>query len=130
MTDIEKPLKNRLEIEKKQKELADKRLLKIEIVLGFICTAVLLVFCAVAAFVPMKTWLQVILIVLGCIPLLVALPFLIKIEQTAGYYHCQKCGHKHIPSFKSVFFAMHVGRTRYMRCPKCGQRSWQKKKLN
>ena len=25
--------------------------------------------------------------------------------------------------------AMHMGRTRYMKCPECGKRSWQKKVL-
>lgn len=29
--------------------------------------------------------------------------------------------------FMSVYFAMHIGRTRYMKCPHCQKRSWQKK---
>ena len=53
----------------------------------------------------------------------------LKIEQTAGYYECQKCGHKYIPTFNSVMWAMHFGRTRYMKCPECNKRSWQKKVL-
>ena len=112
-----------------QKELADKRLLTIELLLGWICVAVFLAFVLVAAYVPMKEWVKILLIVIGLIPFLVALPFLIKIEQTAGFYYCRKCGHKHIPPFKSVFFSMHIGRTRYMRCPNCKQKSWQRKKL-
>lgn len=27
------------------------------------------------------------------------------------------------------FFSPHMGRTRYMKCPECGKRSWQKKVL-
>ena len=38
-----------------------------------------------------------------------------------------KCHHKYIPKYSSVLWAMHVNRTRYMKCPKCNQRSWQKK---
>ena len=42
---------------------------------------------------------------------------------------CAKCGHKHVPTYKAVFLAMHMGRTRHLRCPKCGEKSWQKKVL-
>jgi len=58
---------------------------------------------------------------------IIMIPFAIRIEQTAGYYECQKCHHKYIPKYSSVLWAMHVNRTRYMKCPKCNQRSWQKK---
>jgi DNA-directed RNA polymerase subunit RPC12/RpoP len=51
----------------------------------------------------------------------------IRIEQKAGYYVCEACGHKYIPSFKSTLFAMHIGRTRYLKCPKCGKTTWNKK---
>ena len=63
------------------------------------------------------------------IPFIIMLPFAIRIEQTAGYYECQKCHHKYIPTYSSVLFAMHMNRTRYMKCPKCNQRSWQRKVL-
>ena len=51
----------------------------------------------------------------------------LKIETEEGYYECQKCHHKYIPSYRQVYFAMHIGRTRYMKCPHCQKRSWQKK---
>ena len=54
----------------------------------------------------------------------------IKIEQTAGYYECAKCHHKYIPTYSNVLWAMHINRTRYMKCPKCNQRSWQKKVIS
>ena len=44
-------------------------------------------------------------------------------------YKCEKCGHRYIPTYARVFFSMHFGRTRYMKCPKCGKRSWNKKVL-
>ena len=56
--------------------------------------------------------------------------FALKIEQVAGYYECKKCGHRYVPSYKAVNMAMHLGRTRYMKCPKCGKWSWQKKTIN
>lgn len=53
--------------------------------------------------------------------------FSIKIEQVAGFYHCKNCDNFYIPAYKSVFLAPHMGWTRYMKCPKCNKKSWQKK---
>ena len=121
--------KNMLEIVK-QKEAADKRLLTLEIVLGLTCVAFLLIVSVVASFLPIKEWQRGLIVLAGLIPFLVALPFLIKIEQTAGYYECAECGHKYVPSFKSVFWVPHMGWTRHMRCPKCHKKSWQKKRIS
>ena len=118
--------KNLLEMIK-QKEEADRRLLSLEIVVGIICIVIMLALCIIAAYVPMDDWLRIVLIVCGMAPLLVATPFMIRIEQTAGYYECRKCGHKYIPTYKSVMWSPHMGRTRHMRCPQCNQKSWQKK---
>lgn len=120
--------KNLLEMVK-QKEEADKRLLFLEIVIGVLCVAVMLTLCMIAAYAQIEEWLRILLIVIGLLPILIATPFMIKIEQTAGYYVCAKCGHKYIPKYGSVFMAMHMGRTRYMKCPECGKWSWNKKVL-
>ena len=114
----------------KQKEQADKRLLTIEIVLGIICLIPLVAAVVLVEAVSLEEWVETIIAIAGIIPLLVATPFALKIEQKAGYYECQKCKHRHIPQYSSVFWAMHINRTRYMRCPKCNKRSWQKKVLS
>ena len=114
----------------RQKEQADKRLLKIEIVMGVISVLPLVAAAIIVCIVPMEEWKAALLVGLSLIPLLIATPFAIKIEQKAGYYECQKCKHRHIPEYSSVFMAMHINRTRYMRCPKCNKRSWQKKVIS
>jgi len=121
--------KNLLEMVK-QKEETDKRLLKIEILMGWIAILPLLISTAIVSIVPMEEWLGSVIVGTSIIPLLIATPFAIKIEQTAGYYECNICQHKYIPKYLSVFGAMHMGRTRYMKCPQCNKRSWQKKVIN
>ena len=111
----------------KQKELSDKRLLTMEIVIGVLASLVLFILIFIASFVEMTDWLRIILIITGLVPFIIGMLFAIRIEQTAGYYECQKCHHKYIPTYSSVLWAMHMNRTRYMKCPKCNQRSWQKK---
>ena len=51
----------------------------------------------------------------------------LKIEVDAGYYECKACHHRHIPTYFSVLMAPHMSTTRYLKCPKCGKRTWSKK---
>ena len=113
-----------------QKQEADKRLLKLEIVLGIIAILPLIAAVIIASLVPMEEWKGGLLVGLSLLPILIATPFALKIEQKAGYYECKKCGHRHIPQYSSVFFSMHINRTRYMRCQKCHKMSWQKKVIS
>lgn len=115
---------------KKQKEEADKKLLAFEIVIGILSVFVLLSLTFIAAFLEMQDWVRVVLIVTAFVVCLIGIGFALRIEQTAGYYECRKCHHKYIPTYQSVLWAMHAGRTRYMKCPKCQKKSWQKKVIN
>ncbi len=114
----------------KQKEEADRRLLKMEIVIGVLSTVFLFAMLAIGiVFMVMEKpmWIFWLLFGIGMVQFIVAMAFALKIEQVAGYYECAECGHRYIPKYSSVNFAMHMGRTRYMKCPKCGKWSWQKK---
>ena len=111
----------------RQKEEYDKKLLTLEILIGVIAIIELFGLIAVAALAPMPDWLRVCLIVAGFIVFIVAMVFALRIEQTAGYYECAECGRRYVPTYRSVLMAPHMGRTRYMRCPECGKRSWNRK---
>ncbi len=129
MDNYNKELENNLLEMVKQKEESDKRLLCMEIVMGICCIIPLIASVIIVKTVPMEEWLGTVITLASIIPLLVATPFALKIEQKAGYYECQKCGHRYVPKYSSVFWAVHINRTRYMRCPKCNEKSWQKKLL-
>ena len=113
----------------KEKEKIDKNLLKLEIFLGVLVSVALFTPIAVASFVPMESWIRVVLISLGFAIFLVGAFVALKIEQVVGYYECGKCGHKHVPTYLAVTIAPHVNRTRYMKCPNCKKYSWNKKVL-
>lgn len=113
----------------KQKERSDKRLLSAEVFIGITATVVLFALVFLAAFAQMSNGLRIFLVVLGFILFFAACFYALRIEQVAGYYECNECGHRYVPTYKDVNLAMHMGRTRYMRCPQCGKKSWQKKVL-
>lgn len=75
-------------------------------------------------------WAFILPVGVGFVQFIICMMFALRIEQVAGYYECRKCGHRYVPSYKAVNLAMHIGRTRYMKCPKCGKRSWQKKVIS
>ena len=130
MKENNKKLEENLLALAKEKEEKDKQLLALEWVLGGIglTTFFALILMAVPI-IETNFALAATMYAVGFVVFMVAMFFSLKIEQIAGYYKCAECGHKHIPTFKAVFLAMHMGRTRHLRCPKCGKKSWQKKVL-
>lgn len=114
----------------KEKERADERLLSIEIVMGVVGVILCLALIFVASFLQMADWLRLVIIGISTVFLFVIAFCLLKIEQVAGYYECQECHHKYVPTFSSVLWAMHINRTRYMKCPECHKWSWQKKVIS
>lgn len=115
----------------KQKEESDRHLLVVEWVIGILSIIVWFVPIILGATLPIESdGVRLAIVFSGFIPGIVGLLFATKIEQVAGYYECQHCKHKYVPTYKSVHMAAHVGRTRYMRCPECHKKSWQKKVLS
>lgn len=124
------------ELEKKliemvrEKERADKRLLTLEWVIGGLSLIVLMAPIFVGALLPMEDWQRTVVVFSGFIPSIIGFAFAMKIEQTAGYYECKHCGNRYVPEMKKMYAAPHMGRTRYMKCPECNQKSWQKKVIS
>ena len=112
-----------------QKVENDKKLLTLEWVIGILSLLVLFIPIIIAAFVSMEEWQKLAVAFSGFIPAFAGFFFAVRIEQIAGYYECQKCKHKYVPSYKATTFAMHMGRTRYLKCPNCNKKSWNKKVL-
>ena len=134
MENYNKEMENKLLEIIKEKEQADKRLLALEWVIGILSVIILLVPCIVGSYLTdagvIKEWQGVLLVLSGMIPCFVGVAFAMKIEQVAGYYECKHCGNRYVPTFKAACLAPHMGRTRYMKCPECGKKSWQKKVIS
>ncbi len=125
----EKTEKALLEMVKKE-EMQNKKLMMYENVIGFGSTISFLIQVLVAVFFVKNTTAQILLFILAFAFLIIGVSFALKIEAETGYYECQKCHNKYVPKYSSVYFAMHLGTTRYMKCPKCGKKSWQKKVMS
>ena len=114
----------------KQKEEADKRLLTLEVVIGVITLIAFLGAILIASLAEMADYVRFTILILACVTFVPICLVMLRIEQVAGYYECKKCHHKYIPTYAAINFAPHIGRTRYMKCPECNQKSWQKKVIS
>ena len=121
--------KNLLEMAKKE-EVQNKKMMFYEIVIGYMSSVTFLILLFTASFAVENIVARIILFILAFLVLIIGVSFALKIETETGYYECQKCHHKYVPKYSKVYFAMHIGTKRYMKCPKCNERTWQKKVLS
>ena len=83
----------------------------------------------IAAFlIPEGVW-QLVTILGICVVFLIPCFYALKLEVSVGAYKCKNCGHEIVPTYSEALNAMHMGTTRYLKCPKCNKRTWCKKIL-
>ena len=124
-----KQLEENLLAMRREVEERDRRALKLEYWMGFSAVLSGSVLILLASFLEMPFWLRMVLSAFALMMILLVSFIAVGIEQKAGFYECECCHHRYVPSYRQVILSMHRGRTRYMKCSVCGKRSWQKKVL-
>lgn len=114
---------------RKRQEEDNKRLLTMEVVVGFMSSIAFIIMIFAAGFAVADIVWRSVLIGAAIIIFAVGLLFALWLEREVGYYECSKCKHRYVPSWLMHMWAMHIGRTRYMKCPECGKWSFSKKVL-
>ena len=83
----------------------------------------------IAAFlIPEGIW-QLVTILIILVVFLIPCFYALKLEISVGAYKCKGCGYEIVPTYSEALWAMHLGTTRYLKCPKCRKRTWCKKVL-
>ncbi len=82
----------------------------------------------IAFFMPEGPWMLIAILTL-CVVFLIPCFYALKLEVSVGAYKCKNCGHEIVPTYSEALNAMHIGTTRYLKCPKCEKRTWCKKVL-
>ena len=76
--------------------------------------------------IPEGAW-QLVTIIGITVLFLIPCFYALKLEVSVGVYRCKKCGHEIVPTYSQALNAMHMGTTRYLKCPMCKKRSWCRK---
>lgn len=126
-TKYQQKAEDNLLIMAKQEVKQTKKMFFYENVIGIGSTIIFAILIFMSVYFVENGGIKILLFIFAFLFLITGVSIALKIETEEGYYECQKCHHKYIPSYRQVYFAMHLGRTRYMKCPHCQKRSWQKK---
>lgn len=81
-----------------------------------------------AFFIPEGPW-QLVAILGLCVLFLVPCFYALRLEVSVGAYKCRECGEEIVPTYNEALWALHMGTTRYLKCPKCKGHRWCKKVL-
>ena len=82
---------------------------------------------AIVAFFMPEGPCMIVAILALCVIFLIPCFYALKLEVSVGAYKCKNCGHEIVPTYKEAMNAMHMGFTRYLKCPNCNKRTWCKK---
>lgn len=131
MKDYEKKTDELLVELAKQEELKNKKMITDMYVLVITTVVFYIGIIMLASFTLGEGTLFGIIVAVSTIVLVMVAFYALKLEVDAGYYECKKCNHRYVPdSYFKVMIAPHINTTRYLKCPKCGKRSWSKKVMS
>ena len=69
----------------------------------------------------------ILLIAAAAVNFIVCIAVACVLEKNAGDYVCSRCGKHFVPTMTAFVFGAHMGTTRRLRCPHCGEKSFCKK---
>ena len=128
MKDYEKKNEELLVELAKQEELKNKKMIMDMYVLGVTTVVFYIGIILLASYTLGEGTLFGVIVAITTIILVIVALYAFKLEITAGYYECKKCHHRYVPnSYWRTMLSPHLDTTRYLKCPKCGKRSWSKK---
>lgn len=115
---------------KKQEETANRRLLRVESFLIVLILVASLAMVFTGCFVAKDHQvIGIIMCILGGAIVIGGAFVGVKIEHDAGYYECPECKERYVPTMSAVVWARHIGTSRKMKCPYCGNKAYHKNVL-
>ena len=99
-------------------------------VIGVVISTALLVISAILAEeAVISPVFATVLITISVILVFAAIFLAAKVDYETGVYECRKCGHTFKPTFKAYIWGAHSLTTRNLKCPKCEEKSWCRRKM-
>ena len=128
MKDYEKKTDELLVELAKQEEQKNKKMIMDMYVMGITTVVFYIGIILLASYTLKEGTLFGIIVAASSIIVVIVALYAFKLEINAGYYECKKCHHRYVPnSYFKAMLSPHIDTTRYLKCPKCGKRSWSKK---
>lgn len=113
-----------------KKNKTAKKYLAASVIVALITTLAALSIIILSALLAAPVWLRIICIVFSIVIVVAGIGVCCVLTVDAGVYECPNCGEKFVPSMKDFIGGMHTLTKRKLKCPKCGKKSFCKKRLS
>ena len=113
-----------------QEKAEAKKKIIIAVIIASITLLAGLTLLLLADLLEMELWLRIVLSVIGVVVIVTGIGLACVLEKDAGVYECRHCGERFVPTMKAYLFAPHMPISRRLKCPKCGKKSYCKKRLS
>ena len=110
--------------------MSNKRKIIISVIGVAISTTLLVISSILAEEEIINTAIAITLMALSTVLVLIAVFYAAKVDYETGVYECRKCGHTFKPTFKEYIWGAHTLTTRHLKCPKCEEKSWCRRKMD
>ena len=111
------------------KAQAKKKLIIAVIIAGITLLAGLTII-LLSILLEMAIWLRIVLIVIAVVTIGTGIGIACVLDRETGVYECKHCGERFVPTMTAYLFAPHMPTSRKLKCPKCGKKSYCKKRLS
>jgi uncharacterized membrane protein len=109
--------------------MSNKGKIIISVIGVVISTALLVISSILAEEKIINPAIAITLTVVSAVLVLIAIFYAAKVDYETGVYECRKCGHTFKPTFKAYILGAHTLTTRCLKCPKCEEKSWCRRKM-
>ena len=108
--------------------MSNKTRLILSVIGVVISTALLVISTILAEEAVIGPTLATALLAISTALVFIAIFFAAKVDYETGVYECRKCGHIFKPTFKAYIMGAHSLTTRHLKCPRCEEKSWCRRK--
>lgn len=77
-----------------------------------------------------EAYIKIIIIVLSILLGIITIIGLVILDINIGYFECEECHERFIPTTKEYIFGVHTIRKRRLKCPNCHKKTWCLKRIS
>ena len=74
-------------------------------------------------------WLRIVMVGIALIFLISDVVVILLVAVSTEIYECENCGERFVPTLSAYILAPHTVKRRYLKCPHCGKKNWNKSHL-
>ncbi len=85
-----------------------------------------LILILISAYFISQLWLRLVMIGIALIIIFSNILVILLVAVSTEIYTCENCKEKFVPTFSHYLLAPHTFKRRYLKCPHCGKKSWNR----